>query len=287
MKIREIDQDLLSYIDEGLMEISLTAVFENSCYGFYKDVLITLLPREKSLLPRSMSIEGSWRSNEFRIGQMLSVGPGFYKSLRLCNATKSLNLSLKGKIYLDLPEKKRQIKEFLCSSKEFLFGIGKVFDLTPRDEIGGKVLRNSMEVEMGRRIQEVIQTVKDEKEVQAKNIVGYGMGLTPSADDFLLGILSVLEASGQERKRERLKEYVLKHYEGTTEVSKYMLHYGAVDHIYPKFLQDFLVKSMDSLEDFHGFIAHGSTSGADLLAGVMVGIEIMMETTRDYVYNRV
>ncbi len=278
MKVREIDEDLLAYVDESGMEIKLTAVYENSCYGFYKDVLVTLLPREKSLLPRSMSIEGAWKANEFKIGQVLSAGHGFYNSLRLYHTTKSLDLSLKDKTFRNLPEKKQQIQEFLGSSDEFLLGIGKVFDLSAKRENGaGKIQRNAMEEEILRRIQEIIQHIKEEKEIQTENIIGYGLGLTPSADDFLLGILSVLEEIGQKSKHNRLKEYVLKHYEGTTEVSRYMLQYGAENHVYPKFLQDFLVKPVETHEDFAGFLAHGSTSGVDLLAGVMAGIEIIMK----------
>ncbi len=278
LKIREIDQELLNLLEDGKMEIKLTAVFENSCYGFYEDVLVTLLPKEKSLLPRSLTLEGSWKANDFKIGQVLSLGHGFYRTLRLYEGTKLVDLSLKGKALMDLAEKKIQIDRFLSSSKEFLLGIGKVYDIERTSgELSGKNQRNTMEMEIERRIQKIIQSIMNEEEILTKNIIGYGLGLTPSADDFLLGVLSVLEDTGQEKKRQPLKEYILKYYEETTEVSRYMLAYGAKSHIYPKFLQDFLMNPAKTQENFTTFLAHGSTSGVDLLAGVRAGIEAVME----------
>lgn len=278
MNIKAMDQGLLPYLDGPSIDIKLTAVFQNSCYGFYEDVLITILPENKSLLPRSVTLEGPWRSSNFKIGQVLSLGYGSRDTLRIHEGTKRQDLSLQGQGLLDLVYKFPQIRGFLYLSESFPIGIGKVFDLYPSKDqhfVAGSL--NLMEDEIKSRIIAIIAALKEKKEIQAKNIIGYGLGLTPSADDFLLGIASVLEGQGQEGRREKLKDYILAHVEGTTEVSRFMLYYGTQSHIYPQFLKEFLTKSINLNEDFKGFLAHGSTSGMDLLAGVFAGIQIVME----------
>ncbi|NLB20993.1 MAG: DUF2877 domain-containing protein [Clostridium sp.] len=278
MVVLEIDAELLKIREGEKNRITLTAVFENSCYGFNGDRLITVLPKEKSLLPRSLTIDGAWKSHGFKVGQTLIIGNGHYDNLRLNEETKVLDLSLQDKEVVNLDKKKEQIKRFLAQSKEFLKGIGKVYLLKQPDKNPPlELATNSMELKISKRIDDLIQSLKDKKEITAGNVIGYGLGLTPSADDFILGMLSTLEGEEQKVRRNILKDYILKHYDGTTQVSQYMLYYGMEHYTYPKFLCDFLLKPWEENDGFHEFLAHGSTSGTDLLTGIMVGMEILMD----------
>jgi hypothetical protein len=237
-----------------------------------------VLPKEKSLLPRSLTIDGAWKSHGFKVGQTLIIGNGHYDNLRLNEETKVLDLSLQDKEVVNLDKKKEQIKRFLAQSKEFLKGIGKVYLLKQPDKNPPlELATNSMELKISKRIDDLIQSLKDKKEITAGNVIGYGLGLTPSADDFILGMLSTLEGEEQKVRRNILKDYILKHYDGTTQVSQYMLYYGMEHYTYPKFLCDFLLKPWEENDGFHEFLAHGSTSGTDLLTGIMVGMEILMD----------
>lgn len=207
---------------------------------------------------------------------MLSIGYEDDDSLRLDDDTMSINLKLRQIKPVDVKAKSKQIVSFLTHSEHFPKGIGRVYSLKDKREADGNYsLPNSMELEIKKRIEGIIQNLNHETEIDEENIIGYGLGLTPSADDFLLGVLSVLEAKGQERRRVFLENYIHKYYEGTTEVSKYMLYYGVKHHIYPEFLQDFLLKPVDKHENFSEFLAHGSTSGTDLLTGIKVGCDIL------------
>lgn len=278
LKVRAMDNGLVDEIKAHSIEIKLKAVFQNSCYGFYNDKLITILPRQKALLPRSITVKDPWEIHNFTPGQILSLGYHHRDTLRVEETTKKITLSLKEEVYQDLFFKQGQIKRFLQSSKSFTLGIGKVFDLSfekkDKDHID---FTNSMEQEINERILEIIFSLREEKEIQAKNIIGYGVGLTPSADDFLLGLFSLLEAKGQEKKRENLKKYSKSHLHGTTEVSQFMLTYAMEYYAYPQFLVDYLHKPGEENEDFKEFLAHGSTSGMDLLAGVYAGMQIISQ----------
>lgn len=62
MRVKKIDQNLLEIVKKEKVNITLKAVFDNSCYGFYHEELITLLPDQKALLPNSITIQGEWKS---------------------------------------------------------------------------------------------------------------------------------------------------------------------------------------------------------------------------------
>lgn len=109
-----------------------------------------------------------------------------------------------------------------------------------------------------------------------KQFIGLGIGLTPSGDDFLLGLFSVFHYYHTSEWRQVLEyKKQLLHYtkERTTLVSYHMLKqmiYGQTNDALKK-----VIEKEDALEinDLQQFLHIGSTSGTDMLVGVLVGLE--------------
>lgn len=109
-----------------------------------------------------------------------------------------------------------------------------------------------------------------------KQFVGLGIGLTPSGDDFLLGLFSVFHYyhTSEWRLVLEYKDDLLQYIkERTTSVSYHMLKqmiYGQTNEA----LKTVIEKGPDmTLKDLETFLHIGSTSGTDMLVGVLVGLE--------------
>jgi len=115
-----------------------------------------------------------------------------------------------------------------------------------------------------------------------KQFVGLGIGLTPSGDDFLLGLFSVFYYyhSSEWQLIIEYKDDLLQYMkERTTPVSYHMLK----QMIYSQ-TNDALKTAIESgsdmkLTDLEVFLHIGSTSGTDMLVGVLVGLEHMHRKT--------
>lgn len=116
-----------------------------------------------------------------------------------------------------------------------------------------------------------------------KQFVGLGVGLTPSGDDFIVGLLSVLsryDASGQWLNgiRNELKGSTID--KKTTRVSSYMIHY-ALDGCFNAALIELVCgKVAENLENVNSI---GSTSGTDMLTGVGFGLDRLIKSQKERV----
>lgn len=123
-----------------------------------------------------------------------------------------------------------------------------------------------------------------------RQIVGFGPGLTPSADDFLAGFMVASLYSADYYKQGLDKILLLnraaigdaKH--RTTKVSSEMLFFAAggevSDNIRALILSLFSVSEQNALlNNIRSVISNGETSGSDLIAGIYIGCLLS-------VYNR-
>lgn len=111
-----------------------------------------------------------------------------------------------------------------------------------------------------------------------KAFIGLGVGLTPSGDDFILGLISVFHYY-QTREWFQLSEYkveLLRYIEThTTRVSYHMLHHilrGETNEALKRMIEK---ENNLTEEDLIPFLGIGQTSGTDMLVGVLVGYEMI------------
>ena len=110
------------------------------------------------------------------------------------------------------------------------------------------------------------------------NILGMGVGLTPSSDDFVLGLLAVFQYTGDARQR-WLEEFVAFHLQTTTRISREMLEHG-ISGEYPSYILEFFrgaAQGQVTGEMLDVFYNHGHSSGLDTLHGIYMGLKLMAE----------
>lgn len=112
-----------------------------------------------------------------------------------------------------------------------------------------------------------------------KQFIGLGVGLTPSGDDFIVGILAVLYHYGSEgRSLQEIKNQIRPDYiEGkTTRVSKYMLQFALEGKFNEALLGIFHEKPLTK-HSLNRVKSIGSTSGTDMLSGVGFALEHLLK----------
>jgi len=108
-------------------------------------------------------------------------------------------------------------------------------------------------------------------------VLGLGIGLTPSSDDFALGLLAVLHRYTSPLEPP-LKECLRRQLSGTTPVSQEMLQNGLEDR-FPLYIS----RLLEGLENpgplapglLEEFLEHGHSSGMDMVYGVLWGVELL------------
>ncbi len=146
------------------------------------------------------------------------------------------------------------------------------------------------------KIQKLIELLIEENiegiGIMAKQVIGFGPGLTPSADDFLTGLMISMLYSSKYFELDLSKVYktneviVNKTAHRTTKVSAEMLQFaskGQVSHhirnlmvsIFSEENKEQLLKNICSVIDT------GETSGSDLVAGAYIGFILILYNRRE------
>jgi len=132
------------------------------------------------------------------------------------------------------------------------------------------------------RIVEVIRGIEQEDlamaMLAAEGIVGLGDGLTPSGDDFLVGFGAALAIAGYPLATPFLESCANLASERTTYLARALLSHAAKGE-YTSRLKSLLTTLLTGTErdvdrQIPIALAWGSTSGADLLLGVLVGLAV-------------
>ncbi len=120
----------------------------------------------------------------------------------------------------------------------------------------------------------------------AKNLVGLGPGLTPSADDMLAGFMvglrwaaSSLEVN--EKKVDEVNSSIVACVNKTTLLSQQVLKHSAVGEVnetVENFLKAILMDKASEVKESAGnVLLVGETSGADTMLGILLGLFIALE----------
>ncbi len=116
-----------------------------------------------------------------------------------------------------------------------------------------------------------------------KENIGAGIGLTPSGDDFIIGLLFAIKCSGNNEIFEKLVETIVKNIERTNDISGAFLKCACKGEFGEK-LHDLLSAIADSKKslkyEVENIASTGHSSGVDTLNGIIIGWELLIENEK-------
>lgn len=121
-------------------------------------------------------------------------------------------------------------------------------------------------------VQSSIEDITD----ATRQLIGLGIGLTPSGDDYLLGLLLVLNhaVEADDAKLTVVKQSISDNLETTTSVSQACLRAG-LERRYSEPLRKLLIAVANQADSFEvvlqAVLSHGATSGQDTCTGMLDG----------------
>jgi hypothetical protein len=171
-----------------------------------------------------------------------------------------------------LVNKLLQLREF---SNEYLDAARRFFFSAAFDQ----------EAELAPRLEQITRAfltrVLPPAEGAVNFLVGRGLGLTPSGDDFLSGILFGLAVSGQFQHDSGVafRDFILAAIQlGSTTISARLAECAAAGEVDERIFTaaDYLVNGNSSEQTaIEGILSWGSSSGADTIAGFLVGLKMV------------
>lgn len=284
MIVRELDSEIARVVDsEGSMTFSLTMAFDSTLCGYFEGKFITILDSRKKVLPMSIVLDGGLKGKGYAVGDKITISRYEDADFVLSGRTKSCDLSMPAsgvtRSQLEMYDEIRiALDDHTIDPRGMLPVLSLMGKISQRTTEAS--LTASMTKIVAGRVSCLLSELEAAREITASNIVGYGIGLTPSADDFLLGVAAVLDFNGEHERKKLLSEYIGKHIETTTEVSGWMLKYG-IGSRYPQIVIDSLANAGKGKLRVSDFLEHGSTSGIDLLCGLLCGLEIIIRENND------
>lgn len=186
--------------------------------------------------------------------------------------------------YLDIKTVKNNIEYFnSLILKKGSYGGCKYFYLKnclKNEEYKG----NLIEKELSKRIEKLLDNLDSESlEDNINSLIGFGIGLTPSGDDFLTGFLStfnIISTDYTNNIKKKITNLILIDKVSTTDVSRQMLLValkGEMREYISSFINSFLSKDKERvLLDFEKILLIGSSSGTDLSIGVITAFSLLI-----------
>lgn len=138
--------------------------------------------------------------------------------------------------------------------------------------------------EVTKRIQYFYEQLKENKldDNSIRKLIGLGVGLTPSGDDFITGFLSSASLFKCNKSIiDKIRNLIYPLLRSTTDVSATMLK-AATEYKYREFLNNFVYSFFGYEEEefnkaFKNLLTIGSSSGTDMSVGVLIGFLYTIE----------
>lgn len=207
---------------------------------------------------------------------------------RVVGTTQKISID-NGNFLISLREAKKwsskvEIEEKTLSSRvrDNLFGS------FPQKDFSTKQERSSISQELRIRIQELIASIKERDSAKIskniKRLIGFGEGLTPSGDDFLVGLIASLYFLGNSKSQhllKKIKRIINLEKEKTTFLSGKFLEYACQGR-FPETILDlieaiFSENGEGTEEAARRCLDFGATSGRDTLLGVVEGLGLIVQ----------
>lgn len=241
-------------------------------------VLITLSKKEGTPAPYMMKVASNPAFNRLR--GSVTVGDTFQfetKGEISVKQTKLVYRSAKefsshllpvSKNYSEMCKKKTEIDGFLKTSGSY----GGLLNAYLSQEVKDHHLTVSLSMYDNYFRQLLKKLSEDFTADNLKRFVGLGVGLTPSGDDFIVGLLSVLtryDVSGKHLSEIRCEFKKNTIEKKTTRVSAHMINYALEGCFNAALIELVCGKEAEALNKVKSI---GSTSGTDMLTGVAFGL---------------
>jgi len=289
---KSVASDLIDTFTSKTVDGIVHSVFDHACnIQLDKNSLITLispmLPNYPSAIKLDIAEDQKLSSFGFKVGIKAIVNKDEIKIPEACISIKitgakvwdSSPLFLRSKISEEILNKNlEKIRDLTLKCGE-IEGIASILDGDELDNNYKNFIINSV-----KRLTKGISDF-DYKEITeaSKRLIGLGPGLTPAADDFLLGILASLYYMGYYfgNHLENLKKiagFIIYDLPGrTTFISEIMLGNGMKAR-FSEPIRDLMlaVTNSNSINDeCVNLLNIGGTSGSDCAAGIVFGGELM------------
>jgi hypothetical protein len=279
MIISIMDKEIESMLkNSGYIKIKVTAVYNTTICGYCEDRFITILSRGKKILPMSIVALEELISRNYTHGNFVTISRKYEDDFTISADTHIVDMAMPASENQDSIEAKyRNIRDFLSTLEVPPYGMLPIISILKMLHINIPSVEKdvAMKTYIIEQISLILSELREEKDITAKNVIGYGVGLTPSADDFLLGMLSVFDHYNEISKRNILSKYIEKYSSTTTEVSGWMLKYCTEKKLYPHIVIDYFTQSTGEGKFPADFLKHGSSSGIDMLCGMLCGLNIL------------
>ena len=289
---KSVASDLNDILTSKTVDGIIHSVFEQACnIQLDKNSLITLvspiLPNYPAAIKLDIAEDQKLRSIGFKVGMKAVINKNEIKIPEVCISIKltgakvwdSSPLFLRSKISEEILNKNiEKIRDLTLKYGE-IEGIASILD-------GDKVANHYKDfiINSVKRLAKGISDF-DYKEITeaSKRLIGLGPGLTPAADDFLLGILASLYYIGYYfgNHLENLKKiagFIIYDLPGrTTFISEVMLRNG-MEARFSEPIRDLMlaVTNSNSINDeCVNLLSIGGTSGSDCAAGIVFGGVLM------------
>lgn len=264
IKPKVVSKKILERIDKNTY---VHSIFENGVNIVGKNCLIFITHEDRNLSPNSILL---FKDDFKKIYQYLNIDMQIsLKDDKIINPKFVIKLDIENSIDLSINSiKNKNIKEYgvlknYIEKLELMTGFGlRVKELNKDKHISSikQIVRSNNNA--------IIEDV-------LKNILGKGKGLTPSGDDFLIGLLWANEDFTF--LSDTFKETLLKllYTDITTDISKNYLKMSLIGEYSSSLIK--LYESLSLNFDFRNIIKeildYGHTSGIDTLSGIYYGIE--------------
>ncbi|EGO65189.1 DUF2877 domain-containing protein [Acetonema longum] len=284
MKAVSMSRELFDRVKQMKMDrqviLSIHSVYDtviNTVDAGYK--LITILSPGKPLVPLSIRIPDPAGFESFKHHKTLTLGFTPESSIRLSDP-EVVDLYLYPHIQ-EIPKlvsAAEKLLDFLArkASPDSFYGMVQPLLSSARLD-GSDGWNHSAQEIMLPRIAKYLRTLSLSETIDSNlNVYGFGRGLTPSSDDFVLGLGAVFQYAGDSRLN-LVKQHGERFLPSTTFISGQMLQnawngqYGISVH------QLFSAMASERLSEgvLAEFTAYGHTSGMDALCGIVTGIQIL------------
>lgn len=234
--------------------------------------MITCLWEGESLVPLGFCAPRP-QNTRWQQGEEVVLGRGMAGDFVFTEVTRTRALSLEPGTHRESDAQRRSIRQALCAHRPeggmawILSGTSWALPVPcgPLD---------AAQREAGRRMNGFLEALtRGVPDAQWPGVLGLGIGLTPAADDFVLGLLAALRWRRHPLEKP-LAGYVQRLRRTTTAVSSEMLRHGTEGRYAEYILRLFtaLEQGADPVRRLEDFALHGHSSGMDTLFGVYRGL---------------